>query len=641
MKVVYDWLKEYVGEEIPTIEKLDELFTFHAFEIDGIEKVGGHEVIDVKVLPDRSSDCLSHRGVARELSALIGKPLVKDILRGDAPLVPVTEKLRITIENAQNCPRFGATLITGISIKESPKWLKERLEALGQRSINNVVDATNYVMLGTGQPLHAYDADKFPHTNGVWHLGVRMSKEGEEVTTLSNETYTLKDNVQLIVDASSDTPVGIAGIKGGKYAEIDARTTNVIIESANFNPQITRRGSQSIRLQTDASKRYENNISPELIPYALTNIVELIKEIAGGTCEGYVDVYPNVVRNPRVSVSLSHINALLGLTLSVEIVENILNRLGFEVIKNGETFEVSAPFERTDILIPEDIIAEVGRVHGYTHVASVHPDIRPITECNARHYYNELIREALVAEGFSEIITTSFRKKDTIELQNALASDKGCLRSSLDKNIVETLDRNMPNLELLGLPRLQVFEIGTVFYKNKEGSDVVEHVSLALGVRTKQGGYVPKDDVRLEEVKVILQNALGTTLNGTLSKGVFECNLTDRIATLPKPTSYAPYTRNDETLFKSYSSYPFMSRDIAVWTPEATTEADVEAIIREYAGKLLVRLTLFDTFKKDGRTSYAFRLIFQSYDKTLTDEEVGIIMESIYTEARNKSFEVR
>lgn len=641
MKVVYDWLKEYVGEEIPSVEKLDELFTFHAFEIDGIEKVGKHDVIDVKVLPDRSSDCLSHRGIARELGTLIGKPLVKDILRGDATLTPVTDKLRITSQNAENCPRFGAALITGITIKESPEWLKERLLALGQRSISNVVDATNYVMLSLGQPLHAYDAGKFPHEDGAWHFGVRMANEGEVVTTLSNETYTLKNNVQLIVDASSDVAVGIAGIKGGKYAEVDASTTTVIIEAANFNPQVTRRGSQSIKLQTDASKRYENNISPELIPYALTNIVALITEIAGGTCEGYADVYPIVHKNPKVSVTLSHINALLGITLTSEIVESILERLGFLVTKMGEVFEVTAPFERTDILIPEDVIAEVGRVYGYAHVASVLPDVRPVTEYNARHFYSEKIREILVGEGFSEVITSSFRKKDEIELQNAFASDKGYLRSTLAKNITETLDRNMPNLELLGLTRLQIFEIGTVFYKNKEGNDVTEHVSLGVGVRTKQGGYVPKDDTRLGEIRVVLEKALGVSLGATASKGVLECNLTELIQVLPKPTAYAPYKRNEDTLFKAYSAYPFMSRDIALWTPEVATEEEIDAFIRIHAGALLIRLSLFDTFKKDGRTSYAFRLIFQSFEKTLTDEEVGSIMENIYREAKKLNFEVR
>ena len=641
MKVVYDWLKEYVGGDMPSVEKLDELFTFHSFEIDGIEKVNGQEVIDVKVLPDRSSDCLSHRGIAHELSALIGKSLQKDILRGEVSLTPVTEKIKITIENPENCTRFGAALLTNVVITESPEWLKDRLVALGQRSINNVVDATNYVMLALGQPLHAYDALKFPHANGVWHFGVRMAREGEQVTTLSNETYTLKNSVQLIVDASGDLPVGIAGIKGGKYAEIDMSTTSIIIEAAHFNPQVTRRATQALKLQTDASKRFENNISPELVPYALTHIVELILEIAGGVCEGYADVYPLRKENPKVLVTLPHINALLGLSLQESTVEDIFSRLEFTHARTVEGWEVTAPFERTDITIAEDLIAEVGRVYGYEHVVSVMPATRPVREYNTRHYYSEQVRDILVQEGFSEVMTSSFRKKDQIELQNAFASDKGCIRSTLTENIREVLDRNMPNLELLGLSRLQVFEIGTVFYKNKEGNDVSEHVSLSFGVRTKQQGYSPKDDLRVEEVRKVLEASLGVPLSGTVTQGVFECNLTEMLPMLPLPTSYVPYIRNEDTLFTPYSAYPFMSRDIALWTPEGTTVEHVETLIRSHAGELLTKITLFDTFTKDGRVSYAFRLIFQSFEKTLTDEVVGKIMEEITSAAEIQGFEAR
>lgn len=641
MKVVYDWLKEYVGEDMPSVETLDALFTFHAFEIDGIEKVGTHDVIDVKVLPDRSSDCLSHRGVARELSTLIGKPLVKDILRGDAALVPVTAKLTTTIENPEHCTRFGTALVTGVTIKESPEWLKERLAALGQRSINNVVDATNYVMLATGQPLHAYDAAKFPHADGVWHFGVRMAREGESVTTLSNETYTLKNTVQLIVDGGEDIPVGIAGIKGGKYAEIDAATTSIILEAATFNPQVTRRGSQALKLQTDASKRFENNISPELVPYALKEVVALIAEIGDGTLEGYNDVYPAPQKNLPVPVSLAHINALLGITLDANVVDDVFVRLGFFFTKEGDVWEVTAPFERTDITIAEDLIAEVGRVYGYEHVASIIPESRPMAEFNARHYYSECIREALVARGFSEVITSSFRKNDTIELQNALASDKGCLRSTLVHNIREVLDRNMPNLDLLGLPHLQVFEIGTVFHKNEAGTDVAEHMSLALGVRTKHSGYSPKDDVLLSARCTELEAILGAPLGGTLSQGVYECNFSHVLTKLPAPTSYAAYIPNADTLFAPYSQYPHMSRDIALWTPEGTKAEDIEALIRAHSGKLLVRLSLFDTFAKDGRVSYAFRLIFQSFERTLTSEEVDAIMGKITEEMQAKGFEVR
>jgi phenylalanyl-tRNA synthetase beta chain len=641
MKVIHDWLRDYVGDEMPPVIELEQIFTFHAFEIEDIDRVDRHDVIDVKVLPDRSSDCLSHRGIAHELAALIGVPLVKDPLRTPVVLEPKTDKLTVTIEDKNNCRRFTGALIEGVTIKDSPEWLKERLRALGQRSINNVVDATNYVMLSVGQPLHAYDAEKFPHDTSGWHFGVRMAKDGESVTTLTGETYTLTPRVQLITEKNSDIPVGVAGVKGGKYAEIDASTTSLIIEAANFHPEVTRRSSQSLKLITDASKRFENNLPPELAAYGLRDVVALIIELAGGTCEGFIDEYPNPQSNVPVAVTHAHIESLLGLTLPKETIESILSRLGFTVTKTEGGWEVVAPFERTDVLIAEDVIAEVGRVHGYEHVASVVPATVPLQEVNARHYYSEMIRRELKNQGFSEVITSSFRKKDSIELQNALASDKGCLRSNLRENIREALDRNMPNADLLQLRSILVFEIGTVFNKKEGGKGIVEHTALALGVRQKQTGPTPKDDERLKEIVTTIEGVLGVSLKGTLERGVYECNLTEVIATLPLPTSYAPFVSLGDVTFASFSQYPFVSRDIALWTTEGVTESEIATCIKEEGGELLTHITLFDEFHKEGKVSYAFRLVFQSFDKTLTDEEVGVLMSKITDSLTNKGYTVR
>lgn len=641
MLVLHDWLKDYCGEWVPDVKSIEELFTFHAFEIEETKVVSGHEVVDVKVLPDRASDCLSHRGVARELSTLTGKPLAHDPFINPVDLSPKVENIKVTIADSNKCRRFAGAYMTGVTITESPVWLKSRLLALGQRSINNVVDATNYVMLSLGQPLHAYDAKKLSQGNGEWHFLVRMARKGEEITTLTNDTYVLPETVQLIVDGGTDAPAGIAGIKGGKLAEVDTQTTDIIIEAANFDPQITRKASQILKLQTDASKRFENSLSPELVAYALTDIVSLIRDIAGGTCEGYFDTYPTPIVNTPVTVTLSHIHGLLGVHLADAVIEEILNRLGFLHSRTEQGWEVVAPFERMDIVIAEDVIAEIGRVYGYEHVESVIPEKVALIEYNIKHYYSEKIRTALVERGFSEVITSSFRKKDIIELQNALASDKGCLRSSLALNIREALDRNMPNIDLLGLNAIRVFEIGTVFAKNAEGDDVVEHVSLALGVRTKQQGYTPKDDMMLGEAVTALEEALGTSLHGTIKEGVFECDLSALISGLSTPTSYDAYTPLKDMLFASYSTYPFISRDIALWVPESVSADAIEEIIKENGGELLTKCRLFDEFKKEGRVSYAFRLIFQSFERTLTDDEVGKVMDSVTGVLKEKGFEVR
>lgn len=641
MLVSYNWLKNYIDDSIPPVEKLEELLTFHAFEIDGIEQVGDDTVLDVKVLPDRSPDCLSHRGIAHEIAAIINQPLKDDPLRNEAENTPVTDKITVTIEDSTLCRRFGMALITGVKVGPSPEWLQARLKALGQRSINNVVDATNYVMFGLGQPLHAYDADLFERgEDDKWHFGVRLARAGEKVTTLTGEEYELNPNIQLIVNEVGDVPAGIAGIKGGKYAEVHDGTTNILLEAANFEPSFTRKASQALKLQTDASKRFENGISRSMSPYGLVETVGLITQIAGGTCEGYIDEYPEKVENEEVTVTLEAINARLGLKIEEETVSDILKRLDFEVKKSGTSWTVVAPHERVDITIPDNVIEEVGRIYGYEHVTSVVPEPVALPEINARHFYSEIIRDTLTMLGFSEVITSSFRKKDEIRLQNALASDKGYMRSSLLRNLTEVLDKNMPNKDLLGVSDIRVFEIGSVFQKGGE-TGILEHMSVGVGVRTKAQGYTPKDDEVLKEVLGALEEVLGSAIYRTISKGVAEFNLTDLLTTLPVPEGYNSVSKSVDAVFKPYSTYPFVTRDIALWVPESLTAEAVAEVIDGAAGNLRTRTTLFDEFKKDGRVSYAFRLVFQSYEKTLTDDEVNVVMDRLATVVGERGWEVR
>lgn len=641
MKILHDWLKDYMGDSIPETIAIENLFTFHAFEVDDIDVKESHTIIDVKILPDRSSDCLSHRGIAHELSALIGTPLAHDPFREALPPIPNDPALRITIHDETACRRFALARITGVKIGPSPDWLRSRLEALGQRSINNVVDATNYVMLALGQPLHAYDAQKFSRAEDGWHFDVRMAKQGECVTTLTGDTYELDQRVQLIVNEVDSAIAGIAGIKGGKYAEVDNETTDIIIEAGNFDSSVTRRASQKLRLQTDASKRFENNISPHLVLYALNAVVALITEIADGTLSGYADTFPSPVENPTVEVSSEHINALLGITVPETEVEDIFKRLSFSFVRTQNGWSVEAPFERTDITIPEDVIAEIGRIYGYEHVASVLPRAVPLLEVNARHYYSERMRALLIERGFSEVVTSSFRANDSIRLANALASDKGCLRSTLRKNIEEVLDRNMPFRDLLGVSSIQVFEIGTVFVSPEQGKGVNEHVSLCVGIRTKQQGYTAKDDTQLTEVASQIESVLGVPLYAHIEHGILELNFSSLVGRLPHPTAYEPFAGASDCIYRPFSSYPFISRDMAFWVPQGTLREEVEEMIRNTASTLLVRLSCFDTFTKEGRTSYAFRLIFQSFDRTLTDGEISAIMEMVSNEATKLGYEIR
>ena len=645
MKIVHSWLKDYLGDALPTPEKVEELLTFHSFEVDGVEEVAGETVIDIDVLPNRSSDCLCHRGVARELASLLGTSLVHDPLAQKSELT-MTDKIAVDIQNTLACPRFTASLITGVTVGDSPEWLKNRLTALGVRSINNIVDVTNYVMYALGEPTHAYDADLFPQVNGKWNFVVRDARPGETVALLAEGGKTedriveLTGTELLIVDGASDTPIGLAGVKGGRYAGVHAGTKNIIIEAAHFDPTITRKTARRLGIVIDASKRFENEPSRELPPYAQAEITKLITDIAGGTFEGWVDEHKEKKANPEVIVPVMQVNALLGLVLSSMDIQNILVRIGATIVTaTGDSFTVVGPFERTDLNIPEDFIEEIGRIHGLHNIVSIQPPPILLSEVNVRQYYTEALRLELLQVGFSEAITSSFANKDVIQLQNSLASDKSYLRSTLNKNLHKVLDANFTHTDLLGIPDVRVFEIGTVFDKTE--TSVSEHTSIALGVRTKGNGYNPKDDVILKTACETVEQVLNVKLEWLMEKGVAEANLTSVLTALPIAATYPVVEVKNKATYKAVSVYPAMSRDIALWVGEGELAYDVEAAIAHSAGDLLVRLSLFDTFTKDGRTSYAFRLVFQSFDRTLTDIEVTTHMDAVYSTIAAKNWEVR
>jgi phenylalanyl-tRNA synthetase beta chain len=646
MKVVHEWLKEYVGESIPSVTELEELFMFHAFEVEGIEKVGGHEVIDLKILPDRASYCLSHRGIAHEIASITGVPLAYDPLLSTERL-PSFDRITVDIADAHACTRFGAALVRGIEVKDSPLWLQERLIALGQRPINNIVDATNYVMYALGQPIHAYDAKKFPQQDGVWRFGVRFAQKDETVSLIAeggkegDRVVSLIGSELLIIDESSGRAIGLAGVKGGAFAGVDSGTKEIIIEAAHFDPIITRKTARRLGIVIDASKRFENDPSSELIPHALREVVALITKIAGGTCEGAIDINPHVAESTLVTVHTQKVNAHLGLSLSGSEVKALIERVGAQVAAQGEeSFLVTAPFWRHDLTIEEDYIDEVGRLYGYEHVVSVVPDAVPLCELNVRHYYSEKLRAVLIGLGFYEVITSSFSKKDEVHLRNALASDKSYMRSQLRFNIKEVLDKNANLTDLLGAQDTRVFEIGTVFNVG-EGDQVVEHTSLSLGVRIKVSGYSGKDDALVASVIETLEADLGVPMHFEIKEGIAECDLTQVLTALPVPVAYEKTAVSEEIVYTPFSIYPAVSRDIAFWVPEGITTDEALALINDNAGALRVRTTLVDVFSKEGRTSYAFRVVFQAEDRTLTDAEVNVEMDRVYAALQEKGFETR
>lgn len=630
MKFSYNWLGSLLEQPLPPPAELGDLITFHSAEIEELITVEGDTVLDVKVLPDKSAWLMSHRGMAKEIAVI-----TKNKLKSDPFLSPVTlnQDAGITISlQSATCDFYSAALITGVKVGPSPDWLKERLVALGQRSINNIVDATNYVMFELGQPLHAFDADKLEGHN----ITVRDAKAGEKITTLTGEEYSLQPTDALIVDGVNDTPIGIAGIKGGKVAAVDAATSNILLESAHFDRFAVRKTAKTLKLQTDASKRYENGISEAVAPIGLMRAIEIILEVAGGTAEVVTAVGDSTAMREPVTVRLALINSLLGITLSINDVEDILNRFSYTYTTEADSVTVTPPFERDDLLIPEDVVEEIGRIYGLGHIVSISPTVGGVAEINVRHYYSEKIREALVALGFSEVYTSSFRDKDVVKLENALATDKGYLRSSLTANLRDARALNIPHRDLLGLPAVKIFEIGTVFGTESE------EFRVGLAVQSGTAYKAKFDDLLLEEALQSLATTLGVT-PALISKeeGIAEFSLDTLLPKLPAVTTYEAAAEQPKISYRPFSLYPAVSRDIAMWVPESVTAESVEEILAANAGPLCVRLTHVDTFSKDGKTSFAFRIVFQSSSKTLTDIEVEAVMEEVYKNVANKGWEVR
>jgi len=333
MKFSYKWLQDYFDETLPSAEELGSLLTMHAFEVESVEKVGDDTVLDIKVLPDRSHDALSYRGIAIEIAALTQKALKPHIQVLQSLDIPESNVLKAEVLDQTLCRRISLMVIENVEVKESPIWLRERLEVIGQRSINNVVDATNYVMFALGQPLHAYDRNLLKEEGGDWKIIVRKALNGETLIALDNKEYMLNAEELVIADGNSDKALGIAGIKGGKASEITKSTKHIVLEAANFEPINIRKTAKKLGLRTDASVRFENEITPELTTAALQAVSDLIFKIAGtenSQLEGMIDLCARRAHPYKIGVSLGEIQNVLGINVSKSHVEDIFNRRSFE-----------------------------------------------------------------------------------------------------------------------------------------------------------------------------------------------------------------------------------------------------------------------------------------------------------------------
>jgi phenylalanyl-tRNA synthetase beta chain len=630
MKISHKWLTSYFEKEIPSAEKVEELLSVRSFEPEGIEAVNEDSVLDFDVLPNRAHDALSHKGIARELSAVLGEPLKTDRY-GRREVEEISDMVSVEIQDTHKCRRYVSRVIKNVKVNESPDWIRERLEAVGQKSINNIVDSTNYVMFDLGQPMHAFDLDKL--NSGIT---IRNAKDGEQITTLTGEEKKLSTDDLVIAD--SESPLAIAGIKGGKKAEVDTETVNIVLESASFDPLTTRLTSRRVGIQNDSSKRFENEPTRELCLEAIERTTDLILEFCPDAKIGpIVDEYPAKQESAQAEVSLEDINSLIGVDISVEKVSEILNSLELVHTESSRVFTVSIPDFRLDLRIKQDLIEEVARMYGFENIPAKLPEGFDNPKINKGFYYAGVVRQALVKAGFLEVYTYALTDKGKIKTMNSVAADKNYLRANLYKGMSDALNKNINNRDLLGVDELQIFEIGTVF--KKEG----EYTALGLGhslmIHKKEKIRKRGEDLINEYLKG-LEESLGLNLDNYkegVEDGVLQINFSKLIEDLPEPTDGYTFDVSEKSIkFKDFSLLPSMSRDVSVWLPGKNSRPKLESILAE-ADLMIREPRMVDEFEKEGRVSYLYRLVFQATDRTLTDDEINTVMDPVYEKIKEKS----
>jgi len=618
MKFSYSLIKEMVPG-LPAKRRLVEELNLKSFEAED----GRGDLINIEIPHNRYSDAASHLGVAREAAAVFNLKLKEP--KGIAKILkfPSRKILNVKIDNRDLCPRYTALLVEVDSVGQSPSWLKRYLTTCGLKPINVVVDVMNYVMLETGQPLHAFDADKIKKG-----LAVRLAKKGEVITTLDNQKFKLDGEVLVIADAAG--PVAIAGIKGGKGAEVNAKTRRIIIEAANFDSVNIYKTSKKLNLTTDASSRFTHGMSPSLTEIGVSRAATLLEELVGGRVKDSVDIDKALSSRKIIGFSIDKFSSLIGLNLDKKEVIPYLVRLRFKIIlskKKEFDFLVEAPKVRTDINVFEDLVEEVARLYDYNKIPSKPPLIRiePARE-EITLKIKDKIRSFLTGAGFSEVYNYSFSSKGkeiSYELENPIASDKNFLRKNLKGGLQDGLRDNSRFFN-----DIRIFEIGKVFNKktqeelhlgialnSKEDSflelkGAIEHLLQQLGVvdlffRPKDGGLiVESDDKILGEIVFLRKDSVAAEIN------------LDKLTRLVE----------EEYEFLPLPKYPAVMRDLSLEMREAVQVGDILNAIETAPAKNVRNVDLIDYYDPKR---FTFRLVFQSEKKTLTDEEVNKELDSI------------
>jgi phenylalanyl-tRNA synthetase beta chain len=616
-------------------------------------------VLNLDVPPNRA-DCLGMIGIARELSAALGKSLELPQFDLHESETPVHDVASVTIEDREGCPRYCARVIRGIGVDESPLWLKLRLQLAGLRPINNIVDATNYVLMETGHPLHAFDLSLI----GDHKIVVRRPRAGESLTTLDGIARQLTDDVLLICDASS--PVAAAGVMGSENSEVGGGTDSILLESAYFDPFIIRRSSRAMELRTEASKRFERGADREMPPLALDRVTAMIHDLAGGSVlAGMIDEYPGKKDSLTVAMNWDRIEDTLGVDLDRDECSRTLSALGFSI----EDDTVMMPSHRSDISGINDLAEEIGRHIGYDSIPSDQTGgllAAPAFVTEPIEDLIQTIRRISCASGYDEVVTSSFDsdrniayfssftgEETGIEVKNPVNTEERFLRTSLIPGVLKAAGHNIRS----GYGDLRLFEVGKVFRKSDPNLERHEFCAVCTGamdtewiseghssdffdIKGLSGALL--DTLRVDSVRydcydgsVFEKSESAVVSDSTGELGVLGLIRRDFAASLDIKHPVFVVLLDVEKLcersreilrYRRFARFPKVKRDVALVVDRIVPAGDVIGAFKDMGPDILSEVGVFDVYEGDqieqGKKSLGVGIVYSSEKKTLTDEEV-------------------
>lgn len=606
-------------------------------------------ILDVEITPNRG-DLLSHFGLAREIAALTKKEIVGQAHRLPAGGAPALEKEGMTIAATCECPFFSLRKIDNVKVGPSPQWLRAKIESVGVRSINNIVDISNFVMLELGQPTHAFDADKLK--GGI---NVRLSRDGEKFLALDGKTYSLKPDNCVIAD--QERAVGIGGVMGGEETGVTDSTKNILLEAAYFLPASIRRTARDLNLQSDASYRFERGVDPEMILRASQRAAELMSEIAGGATAKEINVAGELPADPAdVSLGYEKCSRLIGVAIRPKIVDEILTRFGLrKTAGTNQSATWKIPSYRRDLQRDVDLIEEVLRAYGIDKIPGrTRGRFMPTSAADTSHDVETLLlRDRLTASGLSEVRTSKLISRSVmssgkaVELRNPLSEDHVALRPNLIRGLLDVLERNIR----AGAESISIFEIGRVFIPPAGKEE--RHLAILLAGNVASAPNWRSETRRafdILDLKGVLESvvpnlSLRAEKSADFALAVDICSgdmrigsggqllanksgASDSVVVAELDIDGLP-TVGSAKKFRELDRYPAINRDIAMIVPEKLAHAEILRVIENPTEPLLERVQLFDLFEGVERTaatasgkSLAYRLTYRAKNRTLTNEEV-------------------